>query len=327
LPSLQTRAILLFGLASEVRVMASDDTARRQDLLDRNVKVEPVCRKNVGVAIDIAATGFPGELREVAQSFFSSLEPDRNKWNLPGASETLALEYLLFSIDGAPFGVTGIYSLVAHPRDAWYGWVALDPRFRGMGLGQHLITAVEALAPRRSYEVLRAWSVDIPRFGAMHRKFLENRYSKETIDTSSHGAGRYVVFSKSLGPALTDCPRAATMSGGSVAVKIDEVRVAHLLESMTCYCCKRKVARGWGGRVPSGENLVEIHDPVAAVPRLIRERAEAASGLADGRGPPQIRLMAAVLQEAGGALRAPDGATVGDLLPLYEEALSAAEVA
>lgn len=195
--------------------------------------VYPVTAENVHTAIDIAATGFPGELPEVVRSFMSSLEADHSKWTLSGAEDMLNLKYIMLYVDGKPVGVTGLYSLRVNPGEAWYGWVALDPRYRGYGLGDQIIDSVETLARQEGYETLRAWSVDIPRFDAMHRKFRQQGYVEERVRGHQHGLGGYLVFSRNLnGGRPTPYPVEAVMAGGSEDVLPETSLLNEILETL-----------------------------------------------------------------------------------------------
>ena len=182
------------------------------------VRLVLVTKDNVEQAIHIVLSGFPGELQEVVQSFYSSTRP-REQWTLEGAKENIdKLEYYLGYIEGKLVGITGIYTLNNAPNESWLGWTIVYYPYRRRGFGKCLVESVRQKTEQDGQTIIRAWVIETPsnRFGGMHKLLAKEWDLSERFDGQQHTFGEYRVYSRGLNDhQTTPYPAGTIMAGGS----------------------------------------------------------------------------------------------------------------
>lgn len=209
------------------------------------VEIKPVTKDNLNEAINIAAQGFPGELKAVVRSFVSSTRP-REQWTLENSkTDLIFLEYYLICVDGNPAGVSGGYILKVQPDETWLGWTSVSYIYRGLGLAGVLVDFASRRAEAAGQKTVRAWSVKTPtnRFGIMHG-LLGRRWSKtEVFQGSRHSFGEYYIFSQGLnGNPTSPCPASSTMTGGSETPMQETARLFRIQKALTDYSIQKKLS-------------------------------------------------------------------------------------
>lgn len=160
-----------------------------------NFICEKVTNENLDLAIKIQNTIFPNEngalnLKASADKKFIE--------DVYGKDYRKSVDFWICkSEDGQPLGITGIYSYVEYPNDAWCGWFGIMPEMQGKGYGRKLFSWTMEKAKEMGFENFRLYTdlEDNDIAAGLYRKFemIEEEYIAEDM-----GEEKIVIFSKSL---------------------------------------------------------------------------------------------------------------------------------
>lgn len=165
-----------------------------------NLKFEVVSRRNVNDAIETGLSIFNDDETPVMEIELKASFGDAASGRI--VREELGISkatYLLPRLNKTPAGITGIYTLVARPEDAWLGWFGLAPHARRQGLGEVILEQTVNLARDQQADHMRIWTSLCPEHDTARKLYEKLGFSEEYYDPSSRNAGRLIrVFSKAL---------------------------------------------------------------------------------------------------------------------------------
>lgn len=164
--------------------------------MDKNNFVcEKVSNENLDLAIEVQKTIFPNEngalnLKASADKRFIE--------DVYGKNYRKSVDFWICkNKDGEPIGITGIYSYVEYPNDAWCGWFGIMPNMQGKGYGRKLFSWTMEKAKEMGFENFRLYTdlEDNNVAAELYRKvgMIEEPYTAEDM-----GDEKIVIFSKSL---------------------------------------------------------------------------------------------------------------------------------
>lgn len=166
-----------------------------KNMNENNLICEKVTNENLDLAIKIQNTIFPNEngaLNLKASADKSFVE------EVYGKDYRKSVDFWICkNEDGEPIGITGIYSYVEYPNDAWCGWFGIMPNMQGKGYGRKLFSWTIEKAKEMGFENFRLYTdlEDNNIAAGLYRKvgMIEEPYTAEDM-----GEEKIVIFSKSL---------------------------------------------------------------------------------------------------------------------------------
>lgn len=170
---------------------------RDSDGLTISIALAPLRWSNVWPAWWISARIFRAQPGRILRCFTAALLP-RALWP-PGLRGRIGdIRYYLAADAHRIVGVTGLYTLIGEPREAWLGWYGVDEKLRGRGLGRALLRATVAPVSGDGYATLRLWTTDDPRFTAAANRLYEAcGFVREAIGVKYYGHP-VLIYSRAL---------------------------------------------------------------------------------------------------------------------------------
>ena len=155
---------------------------------------EEVNKDNIDIAIRIQNEIFPEE--SGAEDIRQSLNGGRNEIHA-------FKKYFLAKVDDNYVGISGIYSYIKYPNDAWLGWFGVLEGERRKGYATKIINHIMEEAKTLGFETLRLYTDEEDNKDAV--KFYEKLgMISEVYDNPEDNhfeIGKTLIFSKSLSNA------------------------------------------------------------------------------------------------------------------------------
>lgn len=150
---------------------------------------------NLDLAIKVQAAIFPNE--NGALNLMAAA--DKNLiTEVYGENYRKSIDFWLArSFENQVVGITGIYSYIEYPDDAWCAWYGILPEYQGKGFGKALLLWTINQAKKMGFKNFRLYTdlEDNKTATELYRKvgMIEESYSAEDM-----GNEKIVIFSKSL---------------------------------------------------------------------------------------------------------------------------------
>ncbi|MEI8059959.1 MAG: GNAT family N-acetyltransferase [Ferruginibacter sp.] len=159
------------------------------------INCEKVSKDNIELAIKIQNTIFPkenGALNLKASADKNMIE------KVYGKNYRKSVDFWICKDEqNEPIGITGIYSYVEYPEDAWCGWYGVLPNQQGKGYGKTLFIWTIEKAKEMGFKNFRLYTdlIDNTTAVNLYRKvgMIEEPYTTEDM-----GDEKIVIFSKNL---------------------------------------------------------------------------------------------------------------------------------
>jgi GNAT superfamily N-acetyltransferase len=161
------------------------------------IKCEPVSKKNMELAIKTQNIIFPAE--NGVLNFMALFDSDLAEKAYGKNSGRSADYWICKNKSDQVVGITGIYSYIEYPADAWCGWFGILPDYQGLGYGKELFLWTMAEAKKMGFKNFRLYTdlIDNKTAVNLYKKvgMIEEPYIAEDM-----GEEQIVIFSKSLTP-------------------------------------------------------------------------------------------------------------------------------
>jgi GNAT superfamily N-acetyltransferase len=162
---------------------------------DTSINCEKVTKDNLELAIKTQNTIFP---KENGTLNLKSSVDEKLLEEVYGKNYRRSLDFWIGKNElDEIVGITGIYSYVEYPNDAWCAWFGILPAHQGKGCGKKLFLWTMAEAKKRGFENFRLYTdlIDNETAVNLYRKIgmIEEPYLAEDM-----GSEKIVIFSKSL---------------------------------------------------------------------------------------------------------------------------------
>jgi len=172
-----------------------------------NFSMEPLTCENFDETINVAFRVFPYDSPEELQFHFLLPLVPRNEWcyletykdnqkwvdELSGVS-CYSLRYIK---ENKIAGVTGLYSYIDRPQEAWLGWFGIDPGFRRKGLGKRMLRWTIDEARNHGFKTLRIWTTNSPDTDAARMLYKKNKFRSKLLPVKIEDYSP-VIYSLSL---------------------------------------------------------------------------------------------------------------------------------
>jgi GNAT superfamily N-acetyltransferase len=159
------------------------------------MKCEKVTRENLELAIKTQNSIFPKE--NGALNLKASIDSDYAEKAYGHNAGRGAGYWLCKNEQDEVVGITGIYSYVEYPDDAWCGWFGIMPDYQGNGYGMSLFAWTMEEAKKMGFKNFRLYTdlIDNKTAVNLYKKIgmIEESYAAEDM-----GDEKIVIFSKSL---------------------------------------------------------------------------------------------------------------------------------
>jgi len=162
---------------------------------DRKIICEKVIEDNLELAIKIQKAIFP---KENGALNLKASANDNFVEEVYGKNYRKSVDFWVCRDEQKnPVGITGIYSYVEYPDEAWCGWFGILPEKQKMGYGKKLFSWTMEKAKEMGFNNFRLYTdlEDNNIAAGLYRKFemIEEPYVAEDM-----GEEKIVIFSKSL---------------------------------------------------------------------------------------------------------------------------------
>ena len=137
--------------------------------MNDNIRFERITKDNLEIACRVQNEIFPEE--DGRQNFIDMVEGN------PFRKE---LDYYIAYLGETPIGVTGIYSYLEYPDDAWMGWFGVLKEYRGKGYGSEILDRTIKMAKDKGYKNFRLYTDEFAKDA--HRLYESRGMVKEIYD-------------------------------------------------------------------------------------------------------------------------------------------------
>ena len=160
-------------------------------ILKNGLNYVEINEKNIELAIKIQNEIFPNE--NAAYNYYEFI----NK--IPYRKELIY--WLVFDKDKA-IGVSGLYSHLEYPDDAWLGWYGVLEKERNKGYGKKMLEDFERVAKEKGYKHIRLYTDEEDNKNAicLYKKLgmIGEKYENDNEKLDEEFISQTLIFSKSL---------------------------------------------------------------------------------------------------------------------------------
>lgn len=160
-------------------------------LLKNGLKYVEINKSNINLAIKIQNEIFPNENAEYNYYEFINKIPYRKE----------LIYWIVFDKD-KPIGVSGLYSHLEYPDDAWLGWYGVLKNERNKGYGKKILEDFERSAKEKGYKHIRLYTDEEDNKDAivLYQKMgmVGEKYECDNDKLDEDFISQTLIFSKSL---------------------------------------------------------------------------------------------------------------------------------
>lgn len=119
-----------------------------------DLRFEPVTKDNLSVAIQIQHDIFSHD--DGSENLKASVNKKLFDKYYKGLHDLLC--YWIVFDKKSPLGITGLYSYIDYPKEAWLSWFGVSQKYKRKGYGSRILNWTKAEALRRGYQNLRLYT-------------------------------------------------------------------------------------------------------------------------------------------------------------------------
>lgn len=162
-------------------------------------KIREVTKANVEAAIGLACSVFEQcDHQAIRAELLSSIGDTDTTSCVSRDLGITSSKYFMATIKGQPAALSGYYSYVEHEEDMWLGWTCASPEFKGLGLGEAIISHAFYSGAKRDIKSFRIWTSDEPKFAAARQLYKKLGFNEESYGDDSPGERTARVFSRAV---------------------------------------------------------------------------------------------------------------------------------